>query len=104
MPPTPSATPSTATWAPRAPARPTGSRTTSTPCRSGNRHFDGSWDVVVVDCAPTAETLRLLSLPEVLHWYMDRVFPTTRKVNRVVSPILGRVTGLPTPNDSVFSS
>ncbi|MBX3314968.1 MAG: ArsA family ATPase [Actinobacteria bacterium] len=65
---------------------------------------DGSWDVVVVDCAPTAETLRLLSLPEVLHWYMDRVFPTTRKVNRVVSPILGRVTGLPTPNDSVFSS
>ena len=65
---------------------------------------DGNWDVVVVDCAPTAETLRLLSLPEILHWYMDRVFPTTRRVNRVVSPLLGRITGLPTPDDSVFGS
>jgi arsenite-transporting ATPase len=64
----------------------------------------GEWDVVVVDCAPTAETLRLLSLPEILHWYMDRVFPMSRKVNRVVSPLLGRVAGLPTPGDAVFGS
>ncbi|MFP5219289.1 MAG: ArsA-related P-loop ATPase, partial [Actinomycetes bacterium] len=38
----------------------------------------GEWDVVVVDCAPTAETLRLLALPEALGWYMDRVFPAER--------------------------
>ena len=64
----------------------------------------GEWDVVVVDCAPTAETLRLLSLPEVLRWYMDRVFPMSRRLNKVVSPILGRVAGLPTPGDEVFGS
>jgi arsenite-transporting ATPase len=64
----------------------------------------GEWDVVVVDCAPTAETLRLLSLPEVLRWYMDRVFPMSRRINKVVSPILGRVAGLPTPGDEVFGS
>ena len=64
----------------------------------------GDWDVVVVDCAPTAETLRLLSLPEILRWYMDRVFPMSRKVNKVVSPILGRVAGLPAPGDDVFGS
>lgn len=64
----------------------------------------GDWDVVVVDCAPTAETLRLLSLPEILGWYMDRVFPASRKVNKVVSPLLGRVAGLPVPNDAVFGS
>ena len=64
----------------------------------------GDWDVVVVDCAPTAETLRLLSLPEIMRWYMDRVFPMSRKVNKVVSPLLGRVTGLPTPGDDVFGS
>ena len=64
----------------------------------------GDWDVVVVDCAPTAETLRLLSLPEILRWYMDRVFPMSRKVNRVVSPLLGRVAGLPVPGDDVFGS
>ena len=64
----------------------------------------GDWDVVVVDCAPTAETLRLLSLPEILRWYMDRVFPASRKVNKVVSPLLGRVAGLPLPGDEVFGS
>lgn len=64
----------------------------------------GCWDVVVVDCAPTAETLRLLSLPEIMRWYMDRVFPMTRKVNKVVSPLLGRVAGLPAPGDDVFGS
>ena len=50
----------------------------------------GEWDVVVVDCAPTAETIRLLSLPDVLCWYMDRVFPTSRRLNKVVSPILSQ--------------
>jgi arsenite-transporting ATPase len=64
----------------------------------------GDWDVIVVDCAPTAETLRLLSLPEIMRWYMDRVFPMSRKVNKVVSPLLGRVAGLPVPGDEVFGS
>lgn len=64
----------------------------------------GQWDVVVVDCAPTAETLRLLSLPEVLSWYMDRVFPTARRVSRVVSPVLRGVTQLPAPGDAVFGA
>ena len=68
-------------------------------------YADGDeWDVVVVDCAPTAETLRLLSLPEIMRWYMDRVFPMSRKVSKVVSPLLGRVAGLPTPGDDVFGS
>ncbi len=57
----------------------------------------GEWDVVVVDCAPTAETIRLLSLPEILSWYMDRVFPLGRKVNKVVSPILGGSPVSPSP-------
>ncbi|MEO6987862.1 MAG: ArsA family ATPase [Aquihabitans sp.] len=64
----------------------------------------GDWDVIIVDCAPTAETLRLLSLPEIMRWYMDRVFPMSRKVNKVVSPLLGRISGLPTPGDDVFGS
>jgi arsenite-transporting ATPase len=64
----------------------------------------GEWDVVVVDCAPTAETIRLLSLPEILAWYMDRVFPVGRKVNKLVSPILSKVTSLPVADDSVFGA
>jgi arsenite-transporting ATPase len=65
---------------------------------------DGRWDVVVVDCAPTAETLRLLSLPEVLSWAMERLFPMGRAVNRVVAPVLSRVSKLPVADDSVFAA
>jgi len=68
-------------------------------------HADsGEWDVLVVDCAPTAETIRLLSLPDVLSWYMDRVFPVSRRVSRVLSPVLSRVTNLPVAGDEVFGA
>lgn len=65
---------------------------------------DEQWDVVVVDCAPTAETVRLLSLPDVLARYMERVFPVGRRVNRVVAPVLQRVTSLPVADDNVFAA
>lgn len=64
----------------------------------------GDWDTIVVDCAPTAETIRLLSLPEILAWYMDRVFPASRRLNRVLSPVLSRVTNLPVAGDEVFGA
>ena len=64
----------------------------------------GAYDLVVVDCAPTAETIRFLSLPDVLGWYMDRLFPASRRVNRVVGPVLKKVAGLPAADDRVFSA
>jgi arsenite-transporting ATPase len=42
----------------------------------------GPWEVVVVDCGPTAETLRLVALPEALSGYLERLFPTHRRVVR----------------------
>lgn len=64
----------------------------------------GEWDVVVVDCAPTAETIRFLSLPDILSWYMERLFPVSRRLNKAVGPVLRRVTSLPVAKDSVFSA
>ena len=64
----------------------------------------GEWDVIVVDCAPTAETIRFLSLPDILSWYMTKVFPASRRVNKALSPILSRVTKLPVAGDEVFGS
>ncbi len=64
----------------------------------------GEWDVVVVDCAPTAETLRLLALPEALGWYMARVFGVQRRVVRALRPVLTRTAGVPMPEDSVFEA
>jgi arsenite-transporting ATPase len=64
----------------------------------------GDWDLVVVDCAPTAETLRFLSLPDILARYMERLFPVGRRLNKVASPMLSRLTTLPMAGDDVFAA
>lgn len=64
----------------------------------------GDWDIVVVDCAPTAETIRFLSLPDILARYMERLFPVGRRVNKVLAPVLSRVTSLPVADDRVFAA
>ena len=70
-----------------------------------NEHArSGAYDVVVVDCAPTAETLRLLSLPEVLSWYFEKVLPTERRLMKAARPLLNRFTSLPIPEDEVFTA
>jgi arsenite-transporting ATPase len=66
--------------------------------------LSGSWDVIVVDCAPTAETLRLLALPEALGWYMHRVLPVERRVVKALRPLLSRAAGVPMPGDTVFDA
>ncbi|WP_137292771.1 ArsA family ATPase [Nocardioides dongxiaopingii] len=66
--------------------------------------LSGEWDVIVVDCAPTAETLRLLALPEALGWYMQRIFPTQQRVVRALRPVLSRAAGVPMPGGSVFEA
>lgn len=66
--------------------------------------LSGAWDVVVVDCAPTAETLRLLALPEALGWYMRRLFPVERRIVKTLRPVLSRAAGVPMPSESVFDA
>jgi arsenite/tail-anchored protein-transporting ATPase len=64
----------------------------------------GKYDLLVVDCAPTAETLRLLSLPEVMNWYIERIFPVQRRVVKGVRPIVARMTSLPIAGDRFFAA
>ena len=64
----------------------------------------GIYDMLVVDCAPTAETLRLLSLPEIMNWYIERIFPVERKVVKAVRPIVSKMTTLPIAGDKVFAA
>jgi arsenite-transporting ATPase len=68
----------------------------------------GVADLVLLDCAPSAETLRLLALPEVLGRLVDRLLPTQRRgVHQVVQglvPTLGRAAGLPAPDPDVVRS
>jgi arsenite/tail-anchored protein-transporting ATPase len=65
----------------------------------------GRWDALVLDCAPTAETLRLLALPEAFGWYLHRIFPVHRRLARGIRPVsalLGRPGSL--PPDAVFDA
>ncbi len=50
------------------------------------------FDVLIVDAAPTAETLRLLSLPDVTRWWFEKILTITRGATRILRPI-GRVIG-----------
>jgi arsenite-transporting ATPase len=68
-------------------------------------HVDsGKYDLLVVDCAPTAETLRLLSLPEVMNWYIERIFPVERRVVKTIRPLLKKLTSMPIADDRIFAA
>jgi arsenite-transporting ATPase len=64
----------------------------------------GPWDLVVVDCAPTAETLRLLALPEALAWHLERLIPAQRGLLRALRPAAATATGLPLPGVQVLDT
>ncbi|MGH2730877.1 MAG: ArsA family ATPase [Actinomycetota bacterium] len=67
-------------------------------------HDEGPYDAVIVDCAPTGETLRLLSLPDVIQWYMERIFPIERKVMGALRPVARKITNLPLPDNRVYDA
>jgi arsenite-transporting ATPase len=62
------------------------------------------FDVVVLDCAPTAESLRFISLPTTLDWYMKHVFNFERKLLKAIRPFANRVAPVELPPDSYFDN
>jgi arsenite-transporting ATPase len=67
-------------------------------------HDSQQYDVIVVDCAPTAETLELLTFPEIARWWMEKFFPLQRRLVQVARPIVKGVTGMPMPGDEVYDA
>ncbi|MFQ6082196.1 MAG: ArsA family ATPase [Candidatus Aminicenantia bacterium] len=62
------------------------------------------FDLIIVDCAPTGDTLRLLSAPEITNWYLKNIFPIQRTAAKAIRPVAGRVLPFPFPSDEVFES
>jgi len=65
---------------------------------------EDSYDVVVLDAAPTAESLRFVSMPTTLGWYMKHIFPFQRNLLKAVRPIANRVAPVELPPDSYFAN
>jgi len=65
---------------------------------------DSDYDLIIVDCAPTGDTLRLLSAPEITNWYLKHIFPIQRTAAKAVRPVANRIFPFPFPKDSVFEA
>jgi arsenite/tail-anchored protein-transporting ATPase len=69
-----------------------------------NQYYqDRTYDVIVIDCAPTGESLRFISMPSTLEWYINRVFNLERNLMKVARPLVKRLTDIPVPEDSYFA-
>ena len=65
---------------------------------------EARYDVIVLDCAPTAESMRFVSMPTTLEWYMRHIFPYQRGLLKAVRPIANRVSPIELPPDSYFGN
>jgi arsenite-transporting ATPase len=65
-------------------------------------HGSGEFDAVIVDCAPTGETLRLLGFPDIAHWWLEKVFPWERRIVSAAKPI-ARMIDVPVPGEDVLA-
>src|SRR3954467_2027814 len=62
------------------------------------------YQAIVLDCAPTAESLRFISMPTTLDWYMKHIFPFHRGLLKAVRPLANRVSPVELPTDSYFAN
>jgi len=62
------------------------------------------FDVIILDCAPTGESLRFISLPTTLEWYMKKIFKIERTMFKVMRPVMQNITSVPLPDDEYFEA
>ena len=70
-----------------------------------NRYVkENKFDCIILDCAPTGESLRFISIPTALEWYINKVFKMERTIAKYVRPVAKVVTDVPIPDDGYFEA
>jgi arsenite/tail-anchored protein-transporting ATPase len=70
-----------------------------------NRYVKGKdYDVIILDCAPTGESIRFISIPTALEWYIKKIFKMERTLAKYVGPIARRVYDVPIPGEEYFDA
>ncbi|HEY7199830.1 MAG TPA: ArsA family ATPase [Candidatus Dormibacteraeota bacterium] len=64
----------------------------------------GEHDVLIVDCAPTGETLQLLVFPDAARWWLDKIYPWERRAMKIARPVLQPLLDVPLPSDEIYAS
>jgi arsenite/tail-anchored protein-transporting ATPase len=67
-----------------------------------DHHAEGAYDVIVVDCAPTGETLRLLSFPDVARWWIEKIFPQQGRILSAARPFARAMLDVELPGEEVL--
>ncbi|MDO5560865.1 MAG: ArsA family ATPase [Oscillospiraceae bacterium] len=62
----------------------------------------GEFDTIIVDCAPTGETMSLLKSPELMKWWMDKFYKKKKKAVKIAGPVVHAATKIPMPDESMF--
>lgn len=65
---------------------------------------ENTFDVIILDCAPTGESLRFVSIPTTLEWYMNRIFKLERNMAKIAGPIIETISSVPIPKDAYFQN
>lgn len=60
------------------------------------------YDVLIVDCAPTGETISLLKFPQLFKWWIEKFLPAKRKLTKVAKPVVEKTMKIPMPEDQFF--
>lgn len=63
----------------------------------------GEYERIIVDSAPTGETLSLLKFPELLAWYMEKFFPLGKVAMKVLAPISKTFFKIQLPNKEAMT-
>ncbi|MDY7037048.1 MAG: TRC40/GET3/ArsA family transport-energizing ATPase [Thermodesulfobacteriota bacterium] len=70
-----------------------------------NRYvLEKKFDVIILDCAPTGESLRFISIPTTLEWYIKKIFKMERTIAKYIRPVAKRVYDVPLPGDDYFAA